>query len=383
MVAASIGLGICSAWLAWCFVVFPGMVLVAARFWGRPPSRERPAGGQNPRVALVISAFNEAEVIEAKLANAIALDFDGVLDIWVSSDGSTDATAQKAASVATGNPRVRVLEYLDNRGKTAALLETISRIRATYDIIVFSDANGLYGSDAVARLVAVFADPTVGCVAGELKYSGSSGESTYRRFENRLRHAESLLGWCVGAEGSIYAARSELIPTFDTTLVDDLTIPLTIAANGHRVAYDPDAVSYEPFGLSPSRSIRRRARIVNRAFRSTLSVRGALNPFRNPGLAFALWSHRIMRWLSPAVIAIALALLLTYLASPYPFRWVGLAAFAGAVAVGLAGFAASRGVTVAPARYSLFFLTASAGVLLGLFSLLRGHRSTRWQPVGR
>src|SRR5215470_227692 len=54
-----------------------------------------------PLVSVVISAFNEEDSIQARLENLLALDYPREqLEIVVGSDGSTDRTAEIAASFA-------------------------------------------------------------------------------------------------------------------------------------------------------------------------------------------------------------------------------------------------------------------------------------------
>src|SRR3990172_2409458 len=86
------------------------------------------------------------------------------LEILVASDGSTDGTAAIAREFAARG--VVLHEYRTNRGKNAALNDSVPRARG--EIIVFTDANGMYRPDALRTLVASFADPRVGSVCGEL-----------------------------------------------------------------------------------------------------------------------------------------------------------------------------------------------------------------------
>ena len=53
--------------------------------------------GELPRVSLLIPAYDEEEVIAAKVADALALDYPReLLQVIVASDGSTDATVERA-----------------------------------------------------------------------------------------------------------------------------------------------------------------------------------------------------------------------------------------------------------------------------------------------
>src|SRR3569623_928847 len=55
------------------------------------------ASRELPRVSLIVAAHNEEAVIAAKVADALALDYPrDLLEVIVASDGSTDATVQRA-----------------------------------------------------------------------------------------------------------------------------------------------------------------------------------------------------------------------------------------------------------------------------------------------
>src|SRR3954468_6197671 len=91
-----------------------------------------------PRVTLVISAYNEEEVLEGKIRNALALSYPkDRLEIVVSSAGSTDAPNEIARAFAADG--VVLHDYPVNRGKNLALNDTLPR--ASGDVIVFTDAN--------------------------------------------------------------------------------------------------------------------------------------------------------------------------------------------------------------------------------------------------
>ena len=112
-------------WAAYTFLVYPGAIWLLARLrQSRPPLLAAP--DFVPRVALVISAYNEEAVIRAKLDNALALDYPAErLAIWVSSDGSTDRTCAIVREFSGADQRVRLMAHAVRRGKTAALLDTV------------------------------------------------------------------------------------------------------------------------------------------------------------------------------------------------------------------------------------------------------------------
>src|SRR5262249_61900646 len=153
--------------LAYHYVGYPLTLAVLARF--RRDVAVRP-GTSTPSVTLIISAYNEEDVIARKLENALALDYPkDRREIVVASDGSTDRTADIVRGFAPAG--VVLHEYRSNRGKNAALNDSVPQARG--EIVVFTDANGMYRPDALRRLVAYFDDLRVGSVCGELVYLNS------------------------------------------------------------------------------------------------------------------------------------------------------------------------------------------------------------------
>ena len=76
-------------WLTYTYCLYPYGVRLMARWFGQPVVH----GDACPSVVMIISAFNEGQVIERKLVNALELDYPkDRIDVWVSSDGSADDT---------------------------------------------------------------------------------------------------------------------------------------------------------------------------------------------------------------------------------------------------------------------------------------------------
>ena len=185
---------------------FTSLVLVGYVYAGYPLAaaalgfvRNRPVRKQPllPTVTVVISAYNEEESIGATIDNKLALDYPvELLDILVISDGSNDRTDEIVTSY--GGQRVGLLRQEPRAGKTSALNRAVSLAHG--EIIVFSDANSLYAPDAVRRLVANFADETVGYATGKMIYANPDGTtigdgcSAYMRYENWLREQETRVG---------------------------------------------------------------------------------------------------------------------------------------------------------------------------------------------
>jgi cellulose synthase/poly-beta-1,6-N-acetylglucosamine synthase-like glycosyltransferase len=300
------------------------------------PRRVRKAAIE-PRVCLFIAANDEETVIAEKLRNAMALDYPRhLLDIVVASDGSVDGTNAIVRSFARHG--VRLLEYGERRGKIAAINAGVRTVDA--DIIVFSDANAFIDRGAIRAIVQNFADPTVGAVSGDVMLIGDradlgASEDLYYRYERWLQRVESETVSMVSVDGALYGIRRSLFsaPPNDTVL-DDMAIPTAAIRAGYRVVFEPRATAVEQGSRSAWEEFARKTRIIAGAVQF-LSRGGAWMSAGAPVL-FGLFSHKVLRWLSPAIAMTALAASLT-LAPAAPFYAVCAAAQLGFLATGMIG----------------------------------------------
>ena len=132
--------------IAVCLYVYVGypILLILLRLLFQKPVRKRPL---EPFVSLLVPAYNEADVIAAKIQNVLALDYPpDRLEIIIASDGSTDGTAEIAKKVADGT-RVRVDAYLTNRGKISVLNDSVPKLHGT--VVAFSDASSMLAPDSI------------------------------------------------------------------------------------------------------------------------------------------------------------------------------------------------------------------------------------------
>ena len=302
------------------FIFWTLVVLVAYVYGGYPVlllvlrglGRGKPVApdDHNPSVTLIVSAFNEADIIAEKIENSLSIEYPcDLLDILVVSDASDDGTDEIVKGYA--GDRVRLLRMQERGGKTLGLNEAVKV--AGGEIIVFSDANAMYEPGAIKALVRNFGDSTVGAVVGESTYSDSANdaersESAYWRYETAIKRLESLLGSVVGGDGAIYSIRRELYRPMRADALSDFVNPCQIVEQGRRCLYEPDAVSIEEAAGSFDKEFRRKVRIVNRAWRATMSMKHLLNPFRYGFFAVELLSHKFLRWLVPLMLAALMVL---------------------------------------------------------------------------
>lgn len=283
--------------IVYIYLGYPALVRLLAALRPRPVRKEE----ITPTVSILIAAYNEEACIAQTVRNKLALDYPGDrLQVIVVSDGSSDRT--EAEVTALDDPRVCLLRQEPRAGKTAALNRAVGASRG--EILVFSDANSLYRSDALRRLVRSFADPQVGYVTGRMVYQApeatavEEGCGAYMRYENSLRAAETAIGSVVGVDGGIDAVRRELYREMRPDQLPDFVLPLSVAAGGHRVVYEPEAVLSESSLHDSSDEYRMRVRVSLRALWALRDMLHLLSFFRRPLFAWQLWSHKVLRYLA-------------------------------------------------------------------------------------
>ena len=336
-----------------------------------------------PRVSIVFAAHNEEAVIAQKMVNCARLDYPPAsLEILVGCDGCADATAALARIAAP--PTASVYEFPDRCGKPAVLNRLVPLARG--DIVVFCDANTELQADAIQSLVRHFRRPGVGCVCGELHLRTTEGHATgeqiYWRYETLLKFLESRLNMLVGANGALFAIRRSLFrPIPADGIVDDFLIALNVRAAGYRVVYDPEAIAWEEVAPNARQEFRRRVRIGAGNFQALRHTWRLLNPAAG-GVALALWSHKVCRWLIPVALLGAQIAAMTLASEPL----YGVAATSGGVLVLLALLGHRldrRGQYWAPVSVPFYFLSMNLALLLGLIAFVRGTQSIVWTPTAR
>jgi dolichol-phosphate mannosyltransferase len=102
---------------------------------------------EQPRLSLVMPAFNEEGTIATALERCLAEPF--VLEVIVVDDGSTDKTVAILESI--DDPRIRVIQHSQNQGKGAAIRSGITA--ATADYVGIQDADLEYDPADLAKLL--------------------------------------------------------------------------------------------------------------------------------------------------------------------------------------------------------------------------------------
>lgn len=365
------------------YCLYPIVLVVLSVF-----RRDRPIS-QNavdlPRVTVVISAYNEKDTLASRIDNLFKLDYPSErLNFLIGSDGSDDGSNDILNRCQSD--RLRILMFRNRRGKAAMLNELVPQVTA--EIVVLSDANTRYDSMAIRNLVCPFSDSRVGAVCGQLLLEspgnsvGGFGERLYWKYENALKRLESNVSSALSAAGAVYAIRKRLFHPLPTSKIvaDDFLIPLNILRAGYRVVYEPTAIAYEKPAGSMIGEFRRKVRIGAANFHG-LSEYGRLLLPEAGFIAFALWSHKIIRWIAPfLLVTIFVSSGLAYATS----RWFELVFGAELVFFSLAGFgyiAERFRIRVGFFGIAYYLVAMNVALLIGFFKFLFKWQEPTWTTV--
>ena len=268
--------------------------------FSRTKNKRVKKGNHEPHVTILIAAYNEENSIESTIKNKLDLDYPKEkLEIIVISDASTDKTDDIVKKYEEQG--VRLFRQEPRAGKTSALNMAVPKAKSK--ILVFSDANSLYATDAMNKLVQSFSDPNVGYVTGKMIYTNPDGTTigdgctNYMKYENYLRRFETKIGSIVGVDGGIDAVRKELYQPMNPDQLPDFVLPLKVIEQGYRVVYEPEAVLKETSLKSSKDEYRMRVRVSLRSLWAMSDMRNLLTFKASKLFAWQLWSHKVLRYL--------------------------------------------------------------------------------------
>jgi cellulose synthase/poly-beta-1,6-N-acetylglucosamine synthase-like glycosyltransferase len=339
----------------------------------RAPNLGDAAVGALPPVSLIVPAYDEEDVIADKVANALGFDYPReLLQVIVASDGSSDGTVERARAAGAD----LVLD-LPAGGKVAAL--NAGAERATGELLAFSDANSTWAPEALRRLVEPFADPAVGYVCGQVRFVGEDGgnlEGAYWRYEMALREMESALAGVTAGNGAIYAVRRDSYLPLAPSGSHDLSFPFLLAKRRQRSVYAPAARAEEKMVPTLEGEFDRKRRMMVGLWDIVVGE-GMLSPRGYaPLYAFELFSHRLLRYLSPLLHLAAILANVALLGQ----GWVYTVAFAAQLAL-LGAALLGRLVPLAPLRIARYYVMTTASIAAGLWDRFRHGASGRWEKA--
>jgi cellulose synthase/poly-beta-1,6-N-acetylglucosamine synthase-like glycosyltransferase len=380
----------CLLLVAHTYVLFPLLLARLAR--GRQQNQDvyGPAADW-PAVDILLAAHNEEAVITEKVRSTFATTYPlDRLRLLVGSDNSSDQTNRLLTALAAEYPQLRFEAYAQRTGKPT-VIENLAR-QATAPVLVLTDANVFFAPDTLHELVKHFHNPAIGLVGGNIlnpehRAAGISGqEKAYLERENVMKYQEGVVwGSMMGAFGGCFSVRRACYhPAPAAFLVDDFFITMAVLRDGYQAINELAAVCYEDVSDHLPEEFRRKARISAGNFQNLKEFRALLwPPWR--GVAFAWWSHKVLRWLTPQLLLVLLAATMALVVGGA--GWFFQLALAGQLALPLL-LVLDEGLRRTGRhsrvlRFVTHFYSMNAALLVGYWRYLRGIKTTVWQPTQR
>jgi cellulose synthase/poly-beta-1,6-N-acetylglucosamine synthase-like glycosyltransferase len=262
-----------------------------------------------PKVTIIVPTYNEAEFIWDRLDNINIQNYaKNMMEVIVVDSASKDGTVElvKKWSSEHNDINLKLVEEPKRRGKLFAVLESLKHASSESSIVVFTDADAFWESDALDNAVKYFADPSVGAVTASIIYSNDKTfENVYRNYYNTVRIAESKVFATPVHNGPFLAIKAELLgkhglPAFPGS--DDSSFGSYVALLGFRAIQVDDAIVKEPTRGSQFRRKIRRAQHLLLNFLKTKSYAKKIGVYRRVKSFEKIWGvewwlHVVNPWL--------------------------------------------------------------------------------------
>lgn len=363
------------ALIVWTYAGYP---LLQRMFPGKQVMKQQPPA-QWPKVSVVFAAYNEVEVIEAKIRSIFETNYPkDKLDVWIGSDLSNDGQDEVIAALQGEFPALHLHINTVRSGKSATMNSLVDRIDS--DIIVATDANIMFTPSTLEGLVWPIVQG-FGATAGHLTYNTQESlegtaqfETSYLNIENQIKTAESAkYGFCLGMEGGLYAIKRSLWePIPPHTFMEDFFQTMQLIARGERISFNPEALGLEDVSTSSSEEYKRKIRISMGNWQNLARFWPLLLKRPYP-LGFAFLSHKVLRWFTPHLYLFSI---IVGLFSPFPLLFVSFAVLP------LLTYLLSR-LGGRKENALGYFYQMNAALLVGYFRYLGGIKSSVWQPTKR
>lgn len=342
-----------------------------------------------PNVSLIISAYNEENVIEKKIQNSVSLEYPKTkLEIIVVSDASTDKTDEIVKRWAEKDKRIKLLRQDKRQGKSIGLNKAAELAKG--DILVFSDANSIYEKNAILELIKYFTDAQIGYAVGKALYysepdnPATSNEKLFWNYEILVKSLESKFHTVSVGDGAIYAIRRSLYTSIEKDDIGDFVHPLLIVAKGYTGIFAPMAYCYEEAAGDFKKEFYRKRRIVNRSWRALKKYYKLFNFKQHSKFIFELISHKMLRWFNWLfALILFFSNLIIILKEPYLFYSIFFCFQFIFCILGLIGFLLRKKSAKLTSLISFpyYYILMNLAAFLGIVDEMRGVKYVTWDHV--
>ena len=296
-----------------------------------------------PFVSIIVPVYNEEKVVVDSVKSLLELDYSNY-EIIIVNDGSTDKTKEVAKTLVgyqkglKGDIKVSLINK-PNGGKSQALNAGIKHSKA--EIVLCMDGDSQLTPNSVNVAVRHFTNPEIGAVAGNVKVLNRGKLFTdlqaleYIEGLNMARSAQSFVKLVNIIPGPIGLFRKKAIEEAgfysSDTFAEDADLTLKILANGWKIYYEPNSISYTEAPEKLPQLLKQRYRWTRGILQSIRKHKKLMfNPTINFGDTFILWTMFYEALIWPAMNIAAnlffiIAAIFFGFTSLIFFWWAGLA----------------------------------------------------------
>lgn len=347
-------------------------------------------------VFILMAVYNEEKVIQQKLESIFETNYPlEKIHVFIGSDNSTDATNSIIEEFQVKYPQLQYTNFGGRNGKIRIINQLFEmhekQIRQHPDsLLILTDANVFFTPEMLHELTRPFQNQRVGLVGAnvlniDVKDTGIAfQEQFYVQRENVIKHYESeAFGAMMGAFGACYAMRAKLFaPVPANYIVDDFFQTMHVLEENFQTIKALKAICYEDVSEDIFEEYRRKKRISAGNFQNLKHFSSLL--FQWNGVAFAFWSHKVLRWLSPFFI-IAAFVCSYFLKDHFLIYKI---AFYGQLGLFVLPFFDRilnwiSGKQIKVLRFVTYFYLMNIALLIGFFNYVKGINSNVWKPTKR
>ncbi len=360
----------------------------------REPFIKKTITEEVPFVVICMPIHNEEKVIWEKLTSLNQLIYPrDKLKILIGSDCSTDKSNQLIEQFDSWTFAHEIIQFKERQGKPQMvnnLVELSNKTVPEAKIILLTDASVFLSDTTLLKMMELFSDSRVGLVDSKLiglSKSGNIGasESFYLKWENRIKELESNnFGALAGPFGGCFAFRRNLFkPIPRNFMVDDFFIALIILSQNYACLHCKDALTYEGTSEELAEEIRRKRRIGSGNMQNLAYFKNWLIPPRTLA-AWCIFSHKVLRWISPILMLISLIAASIYLLQVNIILFYTLLSFMVlTVMISVLASNNTQILKIPVLRHIIYFVCMNFALLQGFYNYITGIKSNVWQPTKR
>jgi cellulose synthase/poly-beta-1,6-N-acetylglucosamine synthase-like glycosyltransferase len=341
-----------------------------------------------PLVSILMAAHNEEQVIEEKINSILKSSYpSSKVEILIGSDCSTDNTNSIIKKYADSDNRFHFFEFSNRTGKIGII--NLLNQKAKGEILLLTDANVIFESSTLFELVKHFKNPDISLVDSFMKHRNlkadgiSYQESNYISNEVNTKHAEGKIwGSLMGPFGGCFAIRrTDFEPIPDNFLVDDFYTCMQVLNNKKRCISDEKAIVLEDVSNNLNAEFKRKIRISSGNFQNLAKFWPLLLRFN--GTAFAFFSHKVLRWLTPFLILFILLIFPFLLAIKENYKYFGIFLLIMFSSITFDFILKKMNIHLVMLRFLTHFTSMNIALFIGFIHYLKGIRSSVWEPTER